>query len=81
MYAIRSYYEVVRLNESLNLIAQSADALGYAHRQGVVHRDIKPDNILLRPLDEPERAGEPPLRAVLTDFGLAKLLEGGIETA
>jgi serine/threonine protein kinase len=73
--------QVVQLNESLNLIAQSAEALGFAHRQGVVHRDIKPDNILIKPLDQPERTGEPPIRAILTDFGLAKLLEGGIETA
>lgn len=73
--------QVVQLNESLNLIAQSAESLGYAHRQGVVHRDIKPDNILIKPLDQPEREGEPPLRAIVTDFGLAKLLEGGIETA
>lgn len=73
--------QVVQLNETLNIIAQASDALGYAHRHGVVHRDIKPDNILIQPLDAPEKAGEPPLRAVLTDFGLAKLVEGGVETA
>ena len=73
--------QVVKLNETLNIIAQSADALAYAHRNGVVHRDIKPDNILIEPLEEPERPGDPPMRAILTDFGLAKLLEGGIDTA
>lgn len=72
--------QVVQLSETLSIIAQAADALGYAHRQGVVHRDVKPDNILVKPLDKPERPDAPPLRAVLTDFGLAKLLEGGIET-
>lgn len=72
--------QVVRLEETLALIAQAADALGYAHRQGVVHRDVKPDNILVKRLDRPDRPGDPPLRAMLTDFGLAKLLEVDSDT-
>jgi eukaryotic-like serine/threonine-protein kinase len=72
--------QIVRLDETLTILAQVADALGYAHRQGVVHRDIKPDNILLKPLDEPDRDGDPPIRALVTDFGLAKLVAGGIQT-
>ena len=67
--------QVVRLEETLSLVAQAADALGYAHRQGVVHRDVKPDNILVKRLDRPDRPGDPPLRAMVTDFGLARLLE------
>jgi serine/threonine protein kinase len=72
--------QVIRLEETLLLTAQVAEALGYAHRKDVVHRDIKPDNILVKELEEPERADEPPLRAVVTDFGLARLLDEGVET-
>ena len=73
--------QVIELKETLFILAQVAESLGYAHRQGVVHRDIKPDNVLLRRLEVPEQEGQPPIRAKVTDFGLAKLLEGGLQTA
>ncbi|MBN2394384.1 MAG: protein kinase [Anaerolineae bacterium] len=68
---------IIQLSETLHLLAQVAEALHYAHRKGVVHRDIKPSNILIRKLEEPERPEEPALRAVVADFGLAKLRAGG----
>jgi len=53
---------------------QIADALGYAHRHGVVHRDIKPANILLA------LEGEGIERAKIADLGVAKLAASQITT-
>lgn len=55
---------------------QIADALHYAHQQGMTHRDIKPDNILLK-ADSASPGG---YRCLITDFGLAKLAESNVHS-
>ncbi|TWU47271.1 Serine/threonine-protein kinase PknB [Rubripirellula tenax] len=59
--AFRMQSSPLTLGQALHLLVQVASALGYVHSNGIVHRDVKPGNILLGPNDEP----------VLADFGLA----------
>ena len=56
------------LADAVRITRAVADALGYAQRQGIIHRDVKPENILLQ--------GE---RCVLADFGVARAVDAAGE--
>ena len=63
----------LNLKELLSIVAQVAEALGAAHQSGIIHRDVKPDNVMVRPDGY----------AKVLDFGLVKLTEteSALETA
>lgn len=67
--------DLIELREGLLLVAQVAEALGYAHRHGVVHGVMKPENILINHVANP---AENKLQAIVGDLGLSSLLDRDI---
>jgi serine/threonine protein kinase len=59
------------LPDSLRMTREAASALAYAHGQGMIHRDVKPANLMI----------DKDNRVVLTDFGIAKIVTGAQFTA
>ncbi len=53
-------------DRAVSIVARAADALGYAHKQGVVHRDVKPANMMYHAATDTLK---------LTDFGIARLTD------
>jgi serine/threonine protein kinase len=68
--AQRSYNDVLTLEDAARIVRQIADALQYAHNQGVIHRDVKSANVFIR-----NKLNGPP-DMLLADFGFAQPLPG-----
>jgi serine/threonine protein kinase len=66
---LRDYMrQSLSLAEVTRIIREVSGALSYAHERGVIHRDVKPVNVLM----------DATRRAVLSDFGIAKVLESSV---
>jgi len=64
--------EKIDFDLAVRIVRESALALAYAHRDNMIHRDVKPANLMIEERDE---------RVVLTDFGIAKIVTGNQYTA
>ena len=60
----------ITIEEALDIFIQTAEAVGHAHKKGVIHRDLKPSNIMLC------RGDDGKFFVKVLDFGIAKITEG-----
>jgi serine/threonine-protein kinase len=66
LVALAEHGKLLPLDEALRIVREAAEALAYAHSRNMIHRDVKPANLMLDHDD----------RVVLTDFGIAKIVTG-----
>lgn len=70
---LRAKQQWIALSDAVEILRQIGIALEYAHKHGVMHRDIKPDNIMLCTKEDKESDEKAlPFRPVITDLGLAQ---------
>lgn len=69
--------DYAELHYRLRLFRSICEAVNYAHQRGVIHRDLKPTNIIVPDIGEGSSAGELPAIKIL-DFGLARLTESDV---
>jgi len=67
---LEEHNQWISIDEAVRLVLAVGSALKYAHRLGMVHRDVKPANVMV------DKQGG----VILTDFGIAKIFAGGAQT-
>jgi serine/threonine-protein kinase len=72
LFDLASIGQKMPLERILSINIEAAAALSYAHKRNMIHRDVKPANLMIE---------EPDGRVILTDFGIAKIVTGAQFTA
>lgn len=82
--ALHKRGEKLPLETIAHILTALGSAIDYAHKQNIIHRDVKPANVLLRSATGPIDPNQPlpaDVEPILTDFGLVRLLDSSIQTS